>query len=89
MELLMERGAEISYCDPHVPSLPKMRHYDVPRLATEELSAEYLSGLDCTLISTDHSCFDWNDVVRYSQLVVDTRNATSAVLEGQFKIWKA
>ena len=89
MELLMERGATISYCDPHVPTLPKMRHYDVPRLATEELSPEYLSSLDCTLISTDHTCFDWEKVVQYSQLVVDTRNATQSIDFERHKIWKA
>ena len=43
MEILMERGANISYCDPHVPTLPDMRHYDVPRLATEQPGPAYWS----------------------------------------------
>lgn len=89
MELLAERGAIISYCDPHIPTLPSMRHYDVPRLASEEFSVDYLTSLDCTLISTDHSAFDWESVVQYSQLVVDTRNATKEVSTGREKIWKA
>lgn len=89
MELLMERGANISYCDPHIPVLPSMRHYDVPRLATEEMSPDYLSSLDCALISTDHSAFDWNMIVKHSHLVVDTRNATKDITEGREKIWKA
>ena len=89
MELLMERGANVSYCDPHVPTLPAMRHYDVPRLATETMSSEYLSSLDCTLISTDHTVFDYNQIVQYSQVVVDTRNATKDVTTERHKIWKA
>ena len=89
MELLMERGANVSYCDPHVPTLPAMRHYDVPRLATETMSSEYLSSLDCTLISTDHTVFDYSQIVQYSQLVVDTRNATQNVTTERHKIWKA
>ncbi len=30
MELLLRRGAELTYSDPHVPRLPKMRHFDLP-----------------------------------------------------------
>jgi UDP-N-acetyl-D-glucosamine dehydrogenase len=89
MEILMERGAKVSYCDPHVPTLPKMRHYDVPRLATEQPGPGYWSSLDCALISTDHSLFDWDEIVRYSQLVVDSRNATKNVTSNREKIWKA
>lgn len=89
MEILMERGANVSYCDPHVPALPEMRHYDVPRLATEQPGPAYWSSLDCALIATDHSCFDWEELVRYSQLVVDTRNATKNVAASREKIWKA
>jgi UDP-N-acetyl-D-glucosamine dehydrogenase len=89
LELLEKRGAVISYNDPHVPVLPEKRHYDLPRLASEELSPQWLASLDCCLISTDHSAYDWDEVVRYSKLVVDTRNATKAVAEGREKIWKA
>lgn len=89
MELLQARGAIISYCDPYVPQLPAMRSFRTPRLASEDLTPEYLSSLDCTLIATDHSVFDWEMVVRYSPLVVDTRNATKHVKQQRDKIWKA
>jgi UDP-N-acetyl-D-glucosamine dehydrogenase len=89
MELLMERGAKLSYCDPHIPRLPKMRHFNVPALESQTLTPEYLKSLDCVLIATDHSAFDWNEIVRCSKLVIDTRNATSQVAEGREKIWKA
>ena len=89
MELLIERGAEISYCDPHIPTLPNMRHFDVPPLSSQEPTAEYYQSLDCTLIATDHSAFDYDAMVQHSQLVVDTRNATKQVTAGREKIWKA
>ena len=89
MELLQSRGAILSYCDPHIPKLPPMRNFDVPRLASVEMSPDYLASLDCTLISTDHSIFDWPMIVHYSQLVVDTRNATKTVESGRKKIWLA
>jgi len=89
MELLQARGAILSYNDPYIPALPTMRHYDVPRLASEPLTAEYLSAQDCVLIATDHSCYDWDFIARYSRLLIDTRNATRAVA-GKYKhIYKA
>ncbi|MCP4479551.1 MAG: nucleotide sugar dehydrogenase, partial [Planctomycetaceae bacterium] len=89
MELLAERGAELSYCDPHIPTLPKMRHFDVPELSSQEPTPEYLASLDCLLIATDHSSFDWNEIVPHATLVVDTRNATKDLQIGQEKIHKA
>ena len=35
-----------------------------------------LGQYDCVLIVTDHSDYDYQRIVRESQLVVDTRNAT-------------
>ena len=89
MELLQASGAVLSYNDPHIPTLPSMRHYDVPRLASEPLTPEYLASLDCVLIATDHSAYDWDFIVRYAPLVIDTRNATENVTESRHKIWKA
>ena len=89
MELLQAGGAVISYNDPHIPVLPSMRHYDVPRLASEPLEPDYLASLDCVLIATDHSAYDWDFIVRHSHLVVDTRNATKNVTIANGKVWKA
>ncbi|WP_422931545.1 nucleotide sugar dehydrogenase [Singulisphaera sp. PoT] len=75
MELLEERGAVISYNDPHIPSLPPMRHHSV-RLDSTPLTAEVLSSQDCVLIATDHAAYDWGFVVEHASLVVDTRGAT-------------
>ncbi len=89
MELLQQRGAVLSYCDPHIPVLPGMRHYQVPRLASEDLTPDYLASLDCALIATDHSAFDYEAIVHHAPLIVDTRNATKHVLQGRVKIVKA
>jgi UDP-N-acetyl-D-glucosamine dehydrogenase len=89
MELLAEQGAVLSYCDPHIPTLPAMRSFKVPKLKSQKLTADYLESLDCTLIATDHSAFDWDVVVRHSCIVVDTRNATRGVRSGVQNVWKA
>lgn len=90
LELLMERGAVLSYSDPHVPRLPKMRHYQhLPQMTSSALTPEFLAAQDCVLISTDHSAFDYNFIVEHSRMVLDTRNATKSVTRGREKIFKA
>jgi UDP-N-acetyl-D-glucosamine dehydrogenase len=89
MELLDAAGAVLTYHDPHIPTLPRMRHYDVAPMDSSELTPEFLAGLDCVLIATDHSSVDYNLVVKHAPLVVDTRNATKDVTEGREKIRKA
>jgi len=89
MELLIERGAVVSYSDPHIPRLPSMRSFDVPPMTSRSLTPEYLADQDCVLIATDHSAYDYKFVVENAPLVVDTRNATRDVTGAREKIWKA
>ena len=37
-----------------------------------------LGQYDAVLIVTDHSSYDYNDIVDQAELVIDTRNATRA-----------
>ena len=90
MRLLIDRGAVLSYNDPHVPTLPRVRHYpDLPEMESQELTPAYLGAQDCVLIATDHTAYDFDHVVRHSRFVLDTRNATKGVKEGREKIRKA
>lgn len=89
LELLMERGVELTYNDPHIPKLPPMRHHDNPDMSSTELTAEFLASQDCVLIATAHSAYDYDFIVKHSQMVLDTRNATKEVTEGREKIYKA
>jgi len=90
MELLLQRGANLSYNDPHVPSLPEKRHYPhLPDLHSQELTPEFLAAQDCVLIATDHSAYDYEFIVAHSRMVLDTRNATRKVRAGLEKIRRA
>jgi UDP-N-acetyl-D-glucosamine dehydrogenase len=89
MERLMQKGAAVEYNDPHIPRLPSMRHYPNLRLESQELTPEFLQTLDCVLIVTDHSAYDWSTIVPHSNLIVDTRNATRSVTKGRERIVKA
>jgi len=89
LELLLARGANVTYNYPYVPQLPRMRHHATLEMASQPLTSVYLAGQDCVLIATDHSAYDYDFIVRHSRLVIDTRNATQAVREGREKIRKA
>lgn len=88
LEALKERGAIVSYNDPHIPALPAMRHHSI-RLGSERLTPEFLAVQDCVVIVTDHSAFDYDWIVEHAQLVVDTRNATEKVRHDRDRIVKA
>ncbi len=82
MELLQERGAIVSYSDPHVPALPPLRGHTI-RLESVPITAELLEAQDCVLIATDHSRFDWDLIVRRCSLLVDTRGVTRGREKGE------
>ncbi len=88
IEIMLEKGALVDYNDPLIPELPDMRAYDIKKKSVE-LTPENLAAYDCVLISTDHTAYDWDFIVKHSKLVVDTRNATKNVLEGRDRIVKA
>ena len=75
MELLIARGARLTYNDPHVPRLPRTRQHDLPEMASAKLTPEFLAAQDCVLIATDHSAYDYELIGRHARLVLDTRNA--------------
>jgi len=89
MDLLLEKGAVVSYNDPHIPVLPAMRHYPHLRMSSQDLTVDYLKSQDCLLIATDHSAYNWKYIVENANLVVDTRNATKEITVGREKIVKA
>lgn len=88
LELFINLGAEMSYSDPHVPTLPSMRHFDLPAMESQSLTPDYLQSLDAILIATDHTAFDYDLIVQYAPLVIDTRNATTTVQSNREKIRK-
>ena len=68
--LLKKLGAEVSYSDPFVPRL-KLDGID---LASQEAMAAAKQA-DCVVIITDHSGFDYEELLESANLIVDTRNA--------------
>jgi UDP-N-acetyl-D-glucosamine dehydrogenase len=73
LSLLHRRGAELSYTDPYVPEL---REGD---LSLESVAESAAGGVDCAVITTDHTVFDYAAIVKRFPVVVDTRNALKGI----------
>ena len=72
MALLISRGAQVDYSDPHVPVFPKMRKYQF-ELKSVPASAENVPRYDLVLIATNHDAFDYEMIRERAKLIVDTR----------------
>jgi len=81
MRALLQRGAEVSYHDPHVPavSLDEAHgHGDDPasRLTSVPLTEEILASQDCVCLAVAHSAFDIPWLLKHSRLLMDATGAT-------------
>jgi UDP-N-acetyl-D-glucosamine dehydrogenase len=70
-KLLEQRGATVSYSDPHVPVVDD--HGFLMHAVPEEVALG--AGVDCAVIITSHRAFDYDQLVSRAPLIVDTRNA--------------
>ena len=88
IELLQERGADISYCDPCIPVARRGRKHDLG-LASVPCRAETFATYDVVVISTAHDQFKDPALYRDVPIVIDTRNivAKSSVASG--RLYKA
>lgn len=76
IELLQKRGAHVEYNDPFFPFVGHGRKYALDMTCTP---LERIPEFDCVVIVTDHSQYDYADIVEKAKLVVDTRNATKGI----------
>ena len=77
--LLQAEGADVSYHDPYVESLPERGLSSCPLDP---------GAADCVVIVTAHSGIDYDDLVAKALLVVDLRNATGSNGTTNGKVWK-
>jgi UDP-N-acetyl-D-glucosamine dehydrogenase len=71
MGLLKQKGADVSYHDPFIPSL---RHEGLKLDSVPDVMAA-VRNADCVVIVTNHSAYDYPKMLSEAKLMVDTRNA--------------
>ena len=90
MELLKQRGVDVSYYDPYVPVIRPTR--DHPQWAgTKSVTwdKKHIAEFDAVVITTAHTCLNYQELADWAQCVVDTRNAMATVQVARGKVWKA
>jgi nucleotide sugar dehydrogenase len=90
IKLLQNRGAKVLYNDPHVPSF-YLEHGEKGEashglMKSVKVTPELLKKADLVIIVTDHSSYDYQQIVDNAKLVFDTRNATKKVAKNRNKI---
>jgi len=75
ISLLQAKGAKVEYNDPYVPVSEGHREYPGMKLKSVPLTTARLKAADAVIIATNHTCYDYDFIVKNARLVVDTRNA--------------
>lgn len=73
IELLQQKGAKVSYHDPHAPEVRIGEH------VMKSVAFDNIEKADIVVIATDHSKVDYKAVAARAKVVLDTRNATKNV----------
>lgn len=75
-EKLEDFGAQVSFHDPVVPTIPPTReHKRLTGKQSVAIDAKSIAGYDAVVIATEHSAVDYAMVAQHANVVVDTRNA--------------
>ena len=90
MNELSERGTEVAYHDPHIPTIPSTREHEhwsgKPSVAWQR---ENISAHDLAVIVTAHSAVNHAQLGEWVPAIVDTRNAMATVNPCAARVYKA
>lgn len=76
IEMLRQAGAEVAYNDPYFEEVGRGRKYQLNMRSTP---LSQIEQFDCVAILTDHSVYNYRDIVERARRVVDSRNATRGI----------
>lgn len=89
-ELLEQQGAAVDYHDPHVPVIrPSREHAHFAGRKSVALAVDTMADYDLVLVATNHKAVDPSIIAENARLVVDSRNALSALMKGKANYFKA
>ena len=89
MDLLQAAGAEVAFYDPYIPIIrPSREHAHWAGLESITWEQETIQRFDLTLIATAHTKVNYQDLLDWSQIVIDTRNVMHG-LKSHTKVLKA
>jgi UDP-N-acetyl-D-glucosamine dehydrogenase len=85
MEGLDQGGAKVDYYDPFIAVIPTTRrHAALAGKASIPFETYLLARYDAAVIVTDHDCVDYETLLRFSKLIIDTRNRLKTLAAGDY-----
>ncbi len=72
LDTLLKLGSKVKYSDPHISKIPKGRKYNF-KITSTKLSKQILADSDVVVLLTDHDDFNYDLILKESNLIVDTR----------------
>jgi UDP-N-acetyl-D-glucosamine dehydrogenase len=82
--LLKQKDAIVSYHDPYIPHI---QHDDWELNSITDLMPA-TQEVDCVVVITNHSCYDYASILESAKLIVDTRNVFASLATGHSKVVK-
>jgi len=70
-QIITDKVAKLDYNDPHVPYF----ELNGKKVKSVKLDFKRLNRYDAVVILTDHSAYDYEKILKYARLIIDTRNA--------------
>jgi len=89
IELLLARGADVSYHDPYIPRFRvggNVFYHPAVTFESVALTPDELTKCDCVAIIIGHRVCDYATVARHAPLIVDAVNATRGLSAGSAKV---
>ena len=84
IHLLQEKGAQVQYHDPFIPFI----HHDELNMQSVADFDKAVKEADCVVIVTNHSLYDYRQLIQDAKLIFDARNATGEWGKGNPKVVK-
>jgi UDP-N-acetyl-D-glucosamine dehydrogenase len=82
LDEVAKKGGLVSYHDPYISNI----NTEDVSYKSVELTGEILRNADCVVITTNHSVFDIDFIIKNSKLIVDLRNATKELSPKIYKL---
>ncbi|PIS30991.1 nucleotide sugar dehydrogenase [Candidatus Saganbacteria bacterium CG08_land_8_20_14_0_20_45_16] len=86
IDLLIKKKARVSYNDPNVPRCFGHQRFPGIDLSSTSLTPKHLKAIDCVVLVTNHSAYNYEFIAKHSKLIVDTRNAFGSVKKNKARI---
>ncbi|MDI6618684.1 MAG: nucleotide sugar dehydrogenase [Clostridiales bacterium] len=84
IENLEKENALVKYNDPYIPEFKhKGKVYK-----SIDINDDVIRDADIVIITTDHSKYDYNSIIKNAKLILDTRNATAKYDVDKEKVFK-